>query len=140
MEASSKEIEFVCGDVNAVGVGAYVRIVAQAWSSGAVVIGCALAAIILRRDLIDIPPTQRTGGLTHSQVEMVGARKARARTDTVKSKNKLKPALRVGIKEARGIGYLRSKRAGADDRRRVSIERVEVGYSHQCIPCSVKNT
>ena len=68
-------------EVEAAGVGAHVRVVAEARTvtgavvpQRAVVVGRALGAVVLHRDAVDGPGARRVGAVAHGQVEVVLAR------------------------------------------------------------------
>ena len=78
-EAGGNKVEFIGGDVEAVGVGADVRVVAKAGpvsrvsAKRAMVVRSSLGAIVLDRKAVDIPSAARIRSYANGEIEMIAA-------------------------------------------------------------------
>src|SRR5262249_10564967 len=81
---SAKKRIFVRRDVDAVRVGADLRIVGKTRTSFAVVLGSSLSSIILSRNPVDVPKSEWIGSLAHGEIEMIGSCESKCRPDAVR--------------------------------------------------------
>src|SRR5215469_11483957 len=122
-----KQRVLVGRDEDPVGVSADVRIVTQAKSQVAMMVGSALGAIILDRKMINNPRSERARSCAARDVNVVVAIERRGRANAIESQRDMEPALGVAIEITTGIGDLRSVQAGsAINGGRIAIERIQI--------------
>lgn len=106
------------------------RIIAQAESAVATVIWRSLGTIIQHRELVNCPSARRVPRIAHGDVQVIGPSKRCGRADTVESQSDMDETFDGLIvntgRVADGRAPLARIRSGADDRRWLAVERIEM--------------
>src|SRR5262249_45211963 len=112
------------GDVEAIGVGPNVRVVAEARARAA---GVAGGAVVGHINAIDVPLPGWVGGLANREVQMVDVRKTAGGREGFQREHDYEEALGGRVVQARRVSDELSPDTGrAIDGRRVPVERVQV--------------